>query len=84
MAKGLSLNALAKASKVSRAYITAMERDTANNPSDAKIKAVAKALKVTVSSLVLEEPAEGEFLKGNCAAKYQTRRIGGRLRTVRI
>jgi len=84
---GLSMNALAKASGVSRAYISQIEKDQANNPSDIKIDALCNVLMVRPSNLALDEPAEGIVLteKGREAiAEYQTKRIGGRLRTVRI
>jgi transcriptional regulator with XRE-family HTH domain len=88
-AAGLSMNALAKLSKVSRAYISGLEKDKANNPSDGKIQALAKALKIKVKDLALDEPAEGEVLveeRGGFpgGARYRTRIVGGRKRTVRI
>lgn len=86
-AAGLSMNALAKASGVSRTYISQLEKDMANNPSASKIIQLALTLLIPVSDLALDEPELDIILteKGKEAvAEYRVRSIGGRKRTVRI
>lgn len=80
---GLSQNALAVVSGVSRSYIRKLEADQANNPSEDKILALAEALEVKAEDLITG-PAEGEILKTNNGQAYQVRAIGGRRKLVKV
>ena len=82
-AAGLSQNALAAASFVSRSYIRKLEADQANNPSEEKIFQLVAALKVPATELITG-PAEGEVLSTNSGKRYEVRCTGGRRRLVEV
>ena len=50
--KGLTQEALARKAKVTRPYITMLERGTKKNPSLATLRRIAKALGVPVEQLL--------------------------------
>lgn len=80
-AAGLSMNKLAALSGVSRTYISAIEKDQANNPAAAKVLALAAALGLLSSDLVGDVPT---VAADPVERKYETRVIGGRKRRVRV